>query len=132
MSTILGADGKPVVEPETAKPVSNGQSKERSEVRDVRTVPTGVVVYNLMLTCFKLEMNKMTHDQMMHLMQQQKMIVDPPEVVHIRAAIENLSMARDVMMADLNARFKDIDEAHAVNLKAIVEDRIPPAAGAEG
>ena len=128
MSTILGADGKPT-EPETeARPEANG--KDRSETRDVRTVPMGVLMYNLMLCANGYQMNKMMLEQMSMQMRQQKIIIDPPEVQHLKAILEHQHMARDVMVGEINFRFKEIDERRIAGLDMQVVDRTdsPPIA----
>jgi hypothetical protein len=122
MSTILGSDGKPAVEPEqTARPEANGRDK--SETRDVRTVPTGVLFFNLCLCANGGQMNKMMLEQMQHQMQQQKIIVDPPEVQHLKAILEHQMMARDVMVGELNYRFRDVDERRLAGIKMEVVDK---------
>jgi len=128
MSTlILGADGKPATEEgsakpeETTRPGSNG--KDKTENRDVRTVPMGVLLYNFNLCVVDMHINKLTLGQMMQMMHQQKMVTEPPEIVHIKAAIEHQTMFRDVMVGELNARFKDVDERRLACLNIDVEDR---------
>lgn len=122
MSTILGADGKPAAEPEPEnRPSTNGHDK--SETRDVRTVPTGVLVYNLCLCAGGSQINKMTLEQMQMQMKVQKIIIDPPEVQHLRAVLEHQMMARDVMVGELNFRFKEIDEKRIASLDMQVVDR---------
>jgi len=127
MSTILGSDGNPAVEP--AKPEANGRDK--SETRDVRTVPTGVLFFNLCLCANGGQMNKMMLEQMQHQMQQQKVIIDPPEVQHLKAILEHQMMARDVMVGELNYRFKEVDERRLAGLKMEIVDHTaaPPVSG---
>ena len=125
MSTILGADGKPAAEPETPpKPESNG--RDRSEVQDVRTVETGVLVFNLCLCANGMQMNKMMLEQISAEMKQQKIIVDPPQVQQLKAVLEHQTMARNVMVGELNYRFREIDEARKANLSTEVVDRSDP------
>jgi len=122
MSTILGSDGKPTEPTEpTSRPDSNG--REKSETRDVRTVPTGVLFFNLCLCANGLQLNKMTLEQVTMQMTQQKIIIDPPEVQQLRAVLEHQYMARDVMVGELNFRFRDMDERRLAALDMEVVDR---------
>ena len=117
MSTILGANGQPAAsstpEAEPATPM-----RDQSETRDVRTVPTGVLCFNLCLCANGLQLNRMTLEQIGLQMQQQKMIVDPPEVHHLKAIMEHQTMARDVMVGELNHRFRAVDAARLAEIAA--------------
>lgn len=124
MSSILGANGKPVAEPEKDSP-STSNNREKSETRDVRTVPTGVLIFNLCLCANGLQLNRMTLDQVQMQMQQQKVIIDPPEVQQLKAILEHQYMARDVMVGELNFRFKDLDERRLAALGLTVEEDAP-------
>ena len=121
MSTILGADGKPTTEPEAERPATNGHDK--SETRDVRTVPTGVLIFNLCLCANGLQMNKMMLEQVTAEMRQQKIIVDPPQVQQLKAVLEHQYMARDVMVGEINFRFRELDAQRVSKLEMEVVDR---------
>jgi hypothetical protein len=126
MSTILGADEKPTEPTEAeqpARPESNGRDK--SETRDVRTVPMGVLMYNLMLCANGLQMNKMMLEQLSMEMKMKKIIIDPPEVQQLKAILEHQHMARDVMVGEINFRFKEIDERRIATMDMQVVDRTP-------
>jgi len=108
--TLTDKNGKPLNGAER-KPPKNGQSGD--SVVDVRTVPTGTLIYNLVLTGSK-ELGARAMIQQLEMMKvQQKMVAEPPELAAMRAEHANLENARYVMAAELNARFKDFDAAFA-------------------
>jgi len=126
MSTILGSNGKPL-EDEVKKDGPNGADK--SEVQDVRTVPTGVLLFNLCLCSNGMQMNRMTLDEMTRIMKEQKVIADPPEVAYLKEALQHQLMARNVMVGELNYRFRDLDKKRLEEIQLEVVDRSdsPPA-----
>jgi hypothetical protein len=129
MSTILGADGKP---PERQEQHAGANGHDKTETQDVRTVPMGVLIYNLTLCAGGTQMNKMMLQQMQMQMQQQKIIIDPPEVQHLKAILEHQTMARNVMVGEINFRFKDSDARRIAECGLEVIDRTEKAAPIDG
>jgi len=128
MSTILGSDGRPATDPTEPAPPTNGHNKtpDKSEVQDVRTVPTGVLFYNLVLCGNGMQTNKMILDQIQHEMAQQKVIIDPPQVQQLKEVLAHQLNARNVMVGELNFRFADIDARRIANLGIEAQDLRAP------
>jgi len=108
MSAILGANGQPA---ELATDAPRMSTTEVRETRDVRVVTSGILHLNLSMTIHRLNMHHMMLQQVEEQMKQQKVIIDPPEVQHLRALIENDLMARDVMVREIDHRERHVDAA---------------------
>lgn len=93
----------------------NGQSHSR-EIQDVRTVPSGTLFYNLAVVTAKEEAmgGMVQHIEMQK--QQQKLLVDPPELVFLKSQLEHFMQMRYIIAQELNSRFKDLDEERCTKL----------------
>lgn len=113
MSMITDENGKKIdAEPE-AKPGSNGQS-HGPEVQDVRGLPTGTLIYNLIrVTGEEVGIEGFIH-QMEAAKEAKKMIVDPPQLARAKEVYTAMCQRRFIFANELNQRFKDIDEARAL------------------
>lgn len=109
MGLIEDANGNPLSEEE--KPV-NGAKMQPKQV-DIRTVPTGTLMYNLILVATKEQGAAAMIQQLEMMKAQQKMVQDPRELTAMYAELQNLEQSRYVMAQELNARFKDFDMAFA-------------------
>jgi len=113
MSTILGADGRPA-EPTATSPDA---TKDDRRTMDVREVPMGILVYNLVRNTIGQQFNKMALEQMQHVMQQQKMVVDPPELVELKADAERQELLIMAVAGEINHRFKDTDARRLLDVE---------------
>jgi hypothetical protein len=84
-----------------------------TEVADVRTIKTGILVYNLMrYTIDEIGLDNLKH-QLEEVRAQQKMVAMPPQYDQIVAAHEDIKQRRWIIANEINLRFADIDDARA-------------------
>lgn len=112
MSMITDENGNKIdAEPE-ARPGSNGQS-HGPEIQDVRGLPTGTLIYNLIrVTGEEVGIDGFIH-QMEAAKESKKMIVDPPALARAKDVYMAMKQQVFIIANELNQRFKDIDEARA-------------------
>jgi hypothetical protein len=115
MSTILDQNQRPIQSSE------NGQNKESSKV-DVRTIPTGTLIYNLIrYTGEEIGIANTIH-QIEAIKEQQKMVNDPPQLAAMRDHEKHVQAWRYLISVELNERFADIDNARLAGLSLSVVD----------
>lgn len=120
MGLIEDANGNKLSEPSNVDGPSNGANGKSTgdgpgggAVTDIRTVPTGTLIYNLVLIAGKEQGAYAYIQQLEHAKTQQKILVDPPELTAMYNEFKHLEQGRYVMAQELNARFKDMDMAFA-------------------
>lgn len=76
---------------------------------DIRTVPSGTLIYNLIrCTAEELGIEGMLHHHEMT-KHQNKMIVDPPEVLRAKEMLTAMQNARYKLANEVNIRFQSAD-----------------------
>lgn len=114
MGLISDENGKPMSSETEAqpKPGSNGQS-HGPEIQDVRGLPTGTLIYNLIrVTGEEVGIEGFIH-QMEAAKEAKKMVGEPPQLARAKEVYTAMCQRRFVFANELNQRFKDIDEARA-------------------
>jgi hypothetical protein len=116
MGLIEDANGNKMSEPSNVDGPSNGANGKSTgdgpgggQTTDIRTVPTGTLIYNLLLVGGKEQGAYAYIQQLEHAKTQQKLVVDPPELQAMYAEFKNLEQARYTMAQELNVRFKEFD-----------------------
>jgi len=113
MTLITDENGKKHDSEPEARPGSNGQS-HGPEVQDVRGLPTGTLLYNLIrVVGEEVGIEGFIH-QMEAAKEAKKMVGDPPQLARAKEVYSAMCQRRFVFANELNQRFKDIDEARAV------------------
>lgn len=104
MSTILDKNSNPM--PKT----QNGEAGR--DVADVRAIPTGTLIYNLIK--FSMEENGLgnARHQLMAMKEAQKLVADPPQLAAITEHLMQVSEFRYIIAKEVNDRFADLDEAY--------------------
>lgn len=123
--SLTDKNGRPIKSEEKAEEKSSTKNGESSaeKMQDVRTVPRGLLIYNLMVCTVDLKMSSAGLEQMEAMMKMQKRVVDPPELTAIREHIQRMEIFRNVIVTDLNERFADADAAYIAKMGLEVEDR---------
>lgn len=104
MALIVDKNSNPM--PQTA----NGEADK--DVFDVRAIPTGTLIYNLIrYTGEEVGLENMEH-QLQAMKEQQKLVADPPQMVAIRARLQEIKERRYIIAKDINDRFADLDAAY--------------------
>lgn len=96
-------------------PASNGHN-HGMEKRDVRGLPTGTIIYNLIRVTGEevgLE-NFIHHEEVKKAMQ--KTIGEPPQLAAAKQAYQSMVQGRFVFANELNERFKTLDQARCSEL----------------
>jgi hypothetical protein len=115
MSTILDKNQKPI----------NGQDQNR-QTHDVRVVPTGTLIYNLIRFTGEDVGLGNAIQQFEMAKQQQKMVVDPPQLAKLKEHHQEVQHHRYIIAAELNARFADLDGAYRARLGIEIIEPIQP------
>lgn len=140
MGLISDENGKPMTTEteekaeETARPGSNGQS-HGPEVQDVRGLPTGTLLYNLIrVVGEEVGIEGFIH-QMEEAKKAKKMVGDPPQLARAKEVYTAMCQRRFIFANELNERFKDIDAARAkacgITIFVPKGDELPPPAASE-
>jgi|SRR5690606_35790790 len=115
MSTILDKNARPI-----SSEQQNGHSRQGT--MDVRTIPTGTLIYNLIRytnECMGLQGALQQFD----LMRQQKLVVnEPPQITKIREHLEQAEACRYLISKELNDRFAEFDKGRIASLNLEVLD----------
>lgn len=109
MGLIEDANGRPMSEEGAPANGSNGSSEESTAPVDIRTVPTGTLIYNLVLVAGKEQGAYAMIQQMEALKAEQRIVTDPPRLTAMYVELRNLEEARWVMAKELNIRFRSND-----------------------
>jgi ABC-type tungstate transport system substrate-binding protein len=104
-------------DPQVLKPL--GQPPEG--LADVRTVSTGLLLYNLMLCTATLQHNQALLTQARMSLKAQRLVGMPPQLAQLEATVREQMRMRDVMVKNLEERFAGLDEVYWAKLG------IPPA-----
>lgn len=122
MGIITDANGRSIKQ-EEAKPSGNGQS-HGPEKQDVRGVPTGTIIYNLIrVTGEEVGLEGFVH-QMEQAKEAKKMVTEPPQLVRAKQVLAQMGHNRTVLALELNERFKHIDLARCAELG--IQVFVPP------
>ncbi len=119
MGLIKDEAGRDIVtddaKPEAARPGSNGASAKPGRV-DVRSLPTGTIIYNLI----RVTGEEVGLENFIHGMEQQKaaqkLVGDPPQLAAAKQAYDQMVQSRFIFASVLNDRFKDVDAAYWARL----------------
>lgn len=136
MGMITDENGKKIdAEPTDGKPVTNGQS-HGPDIQDVRGLPTGTLIYNLIrVTGEEVGIEGFIH-QMEAAKEAKKMVGEPPQLARAKEVYTAMCQRRFVFANELNQRFKDIDEARAaacgITIFVPKGDATPAEEGKEG
>lgn len=127
---LVDKNGRPVEEtkeegegagPEKPK---NGEGKIEQEGRvDARLIPRGLLIYNLIECRLNMLSAEAQIQGMQMMMQQQKMVVEPPQMQLAKAQHAEAERTRAIIVTNLNERFRSADERYWAELGPIVEDR---------
>lgn len=140
MGIIQDESGKPLqseepVEGKTEEKTEGGNGQSHGMDRhDVRGLPTGTILYNLIRVVGEEVGLEGIIRQVEVQKAKQKIIGDPPELVKMKEVYEEMVTRRFVFANELNQRFKGVDEARRKELG--IEIFVPkgdqmPAAAAE-
>jgi hypothetical protein len=110
MGLIQDANGKPMSKDNEP---SNKNGKSQPGQVDIRTVPTGTLIYNLVLVAGKEQGAWAMIQQLEAMKAAQKVVGDPPQLTAMYAEFRNLEQSRFIMANELNVRFRDLDMAIA-------------------
>jgi hypothetical protein len=112
--TLVDQNDKPIAaEPAVKEAKGNGHAQKDPAVMDVRAMPTGTLVYNLIRqTCDEVglenELNRMEA-----MKQMQRMVALPPQVQaqydKIAAFHQEIVRSRYIIAREINQRFADVD-----------------------
>lgn len=119
MGLIEDKNGKPLSDDKEQSGDDNGKSngaRASGGVMDVRTVPTGTLIYNLCLVTNREDGAFAMLQQLEQMKVTQKVVGDPPQLVAMHAEYQLLQEARYGMAAELNFRFKAMDIHRAKTL----------------
>ena len=108
---ITDKNGKPI---DSDSP-SNGKKEEQKAV-DVRTVPTGTLMYNLCLIASREDGAYAMLQQLEAQKVAQKSVTSSPDLLMMHEHYQALQHTRYGIAAELNFRFRDADLMHAEKL----------------
>lgn len=100
------------------KPITNGQNGQSHgpETADVRTVPTGTLIYNLIrFTIDEIGLEGMV-GHMLEAKEHHKMVADPPQLERAKEKLAQMQEARYIAAREINERLKDVDKARLDSL----------------
>ena len=121
MSRIVNQSGRPMEkELEKKEAPKNGANKQEHGMLDIRTVPTGTLIYNLILATQDERGAGMAIHQMEMMKAQQKMVADPPQLENAKAAFVNHEQRRFALANEINIRFKASDESRVADLGMVL------------
>lgn len=122
MSKLVDENNRPLQKEE--KPAaSKNNGKSNSSVMDIRAVPTGTLIYNLILTTFDERAAGMVIGQMEQMKEVQKMVTDPPPLLMARAQLAQQEERRFAMASELNIRFLALDKQRIAECELEVLDK---------
>jgi len=122
MSNITDANGKPLESTPPKPQTAAGNGKSTGEM-DVRTIPTGTLIWNLFLRAWDEKGMGMGMMQLEQLKAQQAMVADPPQLAELREQLKLAEHERFVLANELNVRFRDVDKARVDELGLELIDR---------
>lgn len=123
--SLTDEHGRPLTKEDDDKP--NGKSKGgiRREQVDVRSIPTGTLLWNLYLASNAEQMLIGQIHQLQVLKQMQKMVNDPPQMQQLVADYQNTERERYTIAREVNARFRDMDLSRCARLNIELYDPAP-------
>jgi hypothetical protein len=108
---------------EEAPPATNGAAKKG--IMDVRTVPTGQLIFNLIRAAGEEIGVGNAIQQVKAMKEQQKMVADPPQLEAMMNHLATMERYRYIIANEINERFKGIDQQRITELGIVITE--PPA-----
>jgi len=106
--SIVDQNEKPI-------PSTNGANHSQ-DTHDVRSLPTGTLIYNLIrFTGEEVGLENVRH-QLQMAKQQQKLVSDPPQLTALEEHLGSIQRARYIIAHEINERFADVDKMRVARL----------------
>lgn len=121
--SLVDANGNSMPQAEEAPPATNGAAKKG--IMDVRTVPTGQLIFNLIRAAGEEIGVGNAIQQVKAMKEQQKMVADPPQLEAMMNHLATMERYRYIIANEINERFKGIDQQRITELGIVITE--PPA-----
>lgn len=110
--SLVDAHGRPT----SAEPPPKPEEQLAKGKADVRTLPTGTLMFNLI----KYSAEEIGLENTLHMMKQKKeelkMVEDPPQMARVAEVLQHIGGIRYVLAMEMNARFAEMDAAYCARV----------------
>lgn len=110
--SLVDAHGRPT----STEPQPKPDEQQPKGKADVRTLPTGTLMFNLI----KYSAEEIGLENTLHLMKQKKeelkMVEDPPQMARLVEVLQHIGGIRYVLAMEMNTRFAEMDAAYCARV----------------